>query len=171
MPGKVPSLVRVSVWQIPQAGTLMRTWPPAGSGTSRSMISRGPFGRGTWTTRMVDIGYLHAAGYHGQEVDALPARVARGGACTRDTLDDAHRQCVSFCDGSKSIRPNVRAREHHPATRDAGIARSRDHKRQSESVHQRCDPRSDCVHRTRWAPEETHRRIRRACGPGSPAGL
>jgi len=28
----------------------------AGSGTARSMISRGPFGRGTWTTRMVDIG-------------------------------------------------------------------------------------------------------------------
>src|SRR5256885_16467061 len=76
MPGKVPSLVRVSLWQIPQAWTLMRTWPAAGSGTSRPMISRGPLGRGTWTTRTVDIGYLHAAGYHGLEADAVPVRVA-----------------------------------------------------------------------------------------------
>src|SRR5438093_8773519 len=74
MPGKVPSLVRVSLWQIPQAWTLMRTWPAAGSGTARSMISRGPFWRMTWTTRMVDIGYLHAAGYHGLEVDAVASR-------------------------------------------------------------------------------------------------
>src|SRR5205823_3737328 len=126
MPGKVPSLVRVSLWHIPQAWTLMRTWPAAGSGTCRSMISRGPFGRGTWTTRIVDIGYLHGAGYHGLEVDALPVRVARGGAARARYLDDAYRQCVSFRHGSKSIRSNVRAREHHSATRDAGVARSRD---------------------------------------------
>src|SRR5438128_11967118 len=74
MPGKVPSLVRVSLWQIPQAWTLMRTWPAAGSGTCRSMISRGPFGRGTWTTRMVDIGYLHGAGYQDREVEAVASR-------------------------------------------------------------------------------------------------
>src|SRR5207247_7544690 len=71
---KVPSFGSVSLWQIPQSCTLKRTWPAAGSGTARSMISRGPFGRGTWTTRMVDIGYLRAAGYHGLEVDAVASR-------------------------------------------------------------------------------------------------
>src|SRR5262245_59784321 len=53
MPGKVPSLVNASLWQTPQADTLIRTVPGSGSGTGRSTISKGPFGRETWATRMV----------------------------------------------------------------------------------------------------------------------
>src|SRR5258708_20966818 len=52
IPGKIPSFVMVSLWQIPQAWTLMRTDPAPGSGMSRSTISNGPLGRGTWTARI-----------------------------------------------------------------------------------------------------------------------
>jgi hypothetical protein len=43
MPGQVPSFVNESLWQTPQASTLMRTNPAPGSGISRSTISIGPF--------------------------------------------------------------------------------------------------------------------------------
>jgi hypothetical protein len=45
-------LVIVSLWQIPQAWTLMRTDPAPGSGMLRSTISNGPFGRKTCTARI-----------------------------------------------------------------------------------------------------------------------
>src|SRR5581483_2264790 len=53
MPGKAPSLVSESLWQMPQACTLIRTAPAAGSGIGRSTISKGPLGRETWATRIV----------------------------------------------------------------------------------------------------------------------
>src|SRR5262245_15883213 len=40
---------------MPQASTLIRTDPAAGSGIGRSTISHGPFGRETWATRIVDM--------------------------------------------------------------------------------------------------------------------
>ena len=42
MPGQSPSFVRESLWQMPDACTLIRTRPVPGSGTSRSTISIGP---------------------------------------------------------------------------------------------------------------------------------
>ena len=42
-----------SLWQMPQACTLIRTDPAPGSGIGRSTISKGPFGRETCTTRIV----------------------------------------------------------------------------------------------------------------------
>src|SRR5438270_13393403 len=52
MPGHRPSLVNTSLWQIPQACTLIRTFPGLGWGISRSTSSKEPFGRGIWTTRI-----------------------------------------------------------------------------------------------------------------------
>src|SRR5580658_6269176 len=40
MPGQLPSLVSTSLWQTPQACTLMRTCPTPGLGISRSTISK-----------------------------------------------------------------------------------------------------------------------------------
>src|SRR5215467_9834589 len=42
--GKTPSLTSTSLWQIPQAFTLMRTCPASGSGIPRSTISNFPPG-------------------------------------------------------------------------------------------------------------------------------
>src|SRR5437764_9555268 len=53
MPGQRPSLVIASLWQMPQAWTLIRTDPGPGSGIGRSTSSRGPPGRETWATRIV----------------------------------------------------------------------------------------------------------------------
>src|SRR3954454_7716570 len=52
IPGNVPSLVSESLWQIPQACTLIRTSPAPGSGMGRSTSSKGPLGRDTWATRI-----------------------------------------------------------------------------------------------------------------------
>ena len=51
----MPSLVKASLWQMPQAWTLTRTWPAVGSGMPRSASSNGPFGSVTWTTRILVI--------------------------------------------------------------------------------------------------------------------
>src|ERR1700686_2092712 len=40
MPGQAPSFVNISLWQTPQACTLMRTCPAPGLGISRSTISK-----------------------------------------------------------------------------------------------------------------------------------
>src|SRR5262249_27218074 len=53
--GNSPSLVSESLWQMPQACTLIRTVPGPGSGIGRSTISKGPFGRETCATRIVGI--------------------------------------------------------------------------------------------------------------------
>src|SRR4051794_7640203 len=53
MPGQRPSLVKTSLWQTPQAWTLIRTDPGPGSGIGRSTSSRGPPARETWATRIV----------------------------------------------------------------------------------------------------------------------
>ena len=47
--------VTESLWQMPQASTLTRTDPASGSGIGRPMISKGPFGREIWTTRIVSM--------------------------------------------------------------------------------------------------------------------
>src|SRR4029077_17003859 len=52
MPGHSPSLTSSSLWQMPQASTLMRTWPRAGSGVGRSTTSKFPLGLLTWTAFM-----------------------------------------------------------------------------------------------------------------------
>src|SRR5271170_5364803 len=49
MPGQMPSFVSTSLWQTPQACTLMRTCPASGSGISRSTISKSAPGFGTCT--------------------------------------------------------------------------------------------------------------------------
>src|SRR5262249_33290147 len=53
IPGHWPCLVKTSLWQTPQAWTLIRTDPGPGSGIGRSTSSRGPPGRETWATRIV----------------------------------------------------------------------------------------------------------------------
>src|SRR5262249_34179220 len=53
--GNSPSLVTESLWQMPQACTLIRTVLGPGSGIGRSTISKGPFGRETCATRIVAI--------------------------------------------------------------------------------------------------------------------
>ena len=55
MPGNAPSFVSESLWQMPQACTLIRTDPAPGSGIGRSTISNGPFGLGTCATRIIAI--------------------------------------------------------------------------------------------------------------------
>src|SRR5713101_660107 len=50
MPGKSPSFVMMSLWQMPQACTRMRTCPATGFGISRSTISKSAPGLGTWAT-------------------------------------------------------------------------------------------------------------------------
>src|SRR5262245_11556421 len=52
MPGKSDSFVTASLWQMPQASTLIRTWPGPGSGIGCSTRSKAPFGRVTRTVRM-----------------------------------------------------------------------------------------------------------------------
>src|SRR5215211_2650893 len=52
MPGNNPSLVKESLWQTPQACTLIRTCIGPGSGMSRSTISKGALGLDTCTERM-----------------------------------------------------------------------------------------------------------------------
>ena len=47
MPGKRPSLVTTSLWQMPQAWTRMRTWPGPGSGNSFWTNSKAALGDGT----------------------------------------------------------------------------------------------------------------------------
>ena len=56
MPGNIAFFVNVSLWQTPQASTLIRTSFAPGSGTGRSTISNGPSGRATCTTRIVLMG-------------------------------------------------------------------------------------------------------------------
>src|SRR5207302_8235685 len=50
MPGKPPSFVSTSLWQIPQASTLMRTCPTPGLGISRSTIWKSAPGLGICAT-------------------------------------------------------------------------------------------------------------------------
>ena len=52
MPGNNPSLVMESLWQTPQACTLIRTCIGPGSGMSRYTISKGPLGLDTCTERI-----------------------------------------------------------------------------------------------------------------------
>src|ERR1700691_5019966 len=47
MPGHAPSFVSTSLWQTPQACTLMRTCPTPVSGIARSTISKSAPGLGT----------------------------------------------------------------------------------------------------------------------------
>src|SRR5215469_6049240 len=47
IPGQEPSFVSTSLWQTPQACTLMRTCPAPGSGISRLTISKSAPGLGT----------------------------------------------------------------------------------------------------------------------------
>src|ERR1700734_805996 len=74
MPGNAPSLVSESLWQMPQASTLIRTWPAPGSGTSRCTSSKGPSAAATWIARIF-IGVIlqswsQSARYPGQLQDA-----------------------------------------------------------------------------------------------------
>src|SRR5216684_5053263 len=55
MPGKSPSFVMKSLWQMPQACTRMRTCPAAGFGISRSTISKSAPGFGTCATFILAI--------------------------------------------------------------------------------------------------------------------
>src|SRR5437899_10454139 len=50
MPGQCPSFTRLSLWQMPQACTRMRTCPADGGGISRSTISKSAPGLGTSAT-------------------------------------------------------------------------------------------------------------------------
>jgi hypothetical protein len=53
MPGSCPSFKIESLWQIPQACTLIRTVAGPGSGIGRSTISNSPFARAICATRIV----------------------------------------------------------------------------------------------------------------------
>src|SRR6266571_5918075 len=53
IPGQPPSLVSASLWQMPQARTLIRSVPAPGSGIGLSTISSGPPGLDTSTARIV----------------------------------------------------------------------------------------------------------------------
>src|SRR5436309_2053262 len=62
IPGNNPSLVRTSLWQTPQANTLIRTCPGPGSGISRSTISKAAPGLGTCTTFILAMTRLDLCG-------------------------------------------------------------------------------------------------------------
>src|SRR6188472_252433 len=59
MPGNNPSLVKESLWHIPQACTLIRTCIGPGSGVFRSTISKGPLGLDTCTERIYHYFFLN----------------------------------------------------------------------------------------------------------------
>src|ERR1017187_8804435 len=89
-PGKCPSFVNESLWQIPQACTLIRTDPAPGSGISRSTISKGPPGLETCTARMFDILppiIIFAQSRVTERADFRPVR-------RRQDLDFKHKQFV-----------------------------------------------------------------------------
>src|SRR2546423_6138259 len=56
VPGSQPLASTASVWHIPQASTVTRTWPGPGSGSSRLTISNGPPAAETSVTRMLKVG-------------------------------------------------------------------------------------------------------------------
>src|ERR1035438_1262172 len=56
MPGQRPSFTNASLWQMPQASTLILTWARPGSGIFLSTSSRLPPGLATWTAFIVGIG-------------------------------------------------------------------------------------------------------------------
>src|SRR5690348_16612999 len=53
MPGQCPSFTSESLWQTPQACTLIRIQSAGGSGIGRSTISNGPPATATWATRIL----------------------------------------------------------------------------------------------------------------------
>src|SRR5262245_56232804 len=61
MPGQAPSFVTTSLWQIPQACTLVRTSLAPGLGISRSTIWKSAPGFGTCATFIVPIAILGVA--------------------------------------------------------------------------------------------------------------
>src|SRR6266849_4823079 len=54
-PGQYPSFTSMSLWQMPQASTLIRTWLRAGSGMFLSTSSKLPPGLPTWTAFIFNI--------------------------------------------------------------------------------------------------------------------
>jgi hypothetical protein len=54
MPGQYPSFTSASLWQMPQASTLMRTCPRPGCGMGRSTTSKFPPALLIWTAFMED---------------------------------------------------------------------------------------------------------------------
>src|SRR5260370_23509242 len=84
MPGKSPSFVTLSLWQIPQACTRMRTCPAPGLGISRSTISKFAPGLGTWTTFIFAIEALRFSFW-----------------IRRCKLDGRHMQTDSFYSGAE----------------------------------------------------------------------
>src|SRR6266851_2918303 len=103
MPGKSPSFVMKSLWQMPQACTRMRTCPAPGFGISRSTISKSAPGFGTCATFIFAIETLHFLFWiHAKNFDA---RLAQS-----DTLQCAtkERKKKKFC---RDFRSDAQARQ------------------------------------------------------------
>src|SRR6267142_4299326 len=97
MPGKSPSFVMTSLWQMPQACTRIRTCPAPGLGISRSTISKSAPGFGTCATFILAIETLPSSSWiHVQNLDAplLKTDTSRGAA--------DERSCKKFCNDFRS---------------------------------------------------------------------
>src|SRR5713101_9684727 len=103
MPGKSPSFVMKSLWQMPQACTRMRTCPAAGFGISRSTISKSAPGFGTCATFIFAIETLRFSfGIYAQNLDARLVRTdtSRGGADERSEK----KFCNDFRSDAQALR-------------------------------------------------------------------
>src|SRR5712664_2717549 len=97
MPGKSPSFVMTSLWQMPQACTRIRTCPAPGLGISRSTISKSAPGFGTCTTFILAIETLPSSSWiRVQNLDAplLKTDTSRGAA--------GERSWKKFCNDFRS---------------------------------------------------------------------
>src|SRR5712692_9993960 len=90
MPGQAPSLVNTSLWQTPQACTLMRTCPAVGLGISRSTISKSAPALGTCAAFMGAIPILVVA-----MISPLSSLDVTSRRCSLVEIDSSPRQWVS----------------------------------------------------------------------------
>src|SRR5260370_3621862 len=89
MPGKSPSFVTLSLWQMPQACTRMRTWPDPGCGISRSTISKSAPGFGTCTAFIFDIAVSPLLNPNSFFVQTCRSPIHQTAKCVRPLLHEA----------------------------------------------------------------------------------
>src|SRR5262245_30415530 len=90
---------------MPQACTLIRTVPGPGSGTSRSTISKGPFGRATCATRIFAMFLTPSARRAGGEAASCHSRhptpvTGRGTTAAAGSPPGAHAPARQGCEGA-----------------------------------------------------------------------
>src|SRR5216683_2945319 len=103
MPGKSPSFVMKSLWQMPQACTRMRTCPAAGFGISRSTISKSAPGFGTCATFIFAIETLRSS-----NLDSSPELGCACRAKRHIAMRYKERKKKKFC---RDFRSDAQARQ------------------------------------------------------------